>query len=352
MLLISSSLNNKHQQQHTIKMMIIIIMLSVLTVNSSIIGSNRVSNDNLNENNNNNFNSLIGSSINNNQTFIDNPTNTNQNQSLILELRERKRKERLSLIKSSILSQLNLPVGHQHHHQHNVNHQPDDEMKVNHNQPCYLTKTERNILSDIFIMIRKTPEGTIDINEFSTNQQIIDKLQGLNTNSLACVRTAIFASVDHQRNSNTNSTLTTRSNFFPINSSSFSSSAVIGHPLFDQSNLSNKSLSDYQNDNATQQLILEQRQRRKQERLIFIQQQILSRLGLAQRTNETLPPCKLTDSERSLVDQVFNSKSSESNSNQLTQSNIVFTKLQGFHPSCRLNVTPVNPNQHNNSVPS
>lgn len=86
------------------------------------------------------------------------------------------------MIKSSILSQLNLPVGHQHHHQHNVNHQPDDEMKVNHNQPCYLTKTERNILSDIFIMIRKTPEGTIDINEFSTNQQIIDKLQGLNTN--------------------------------------------------------------------------------------------------------------------------------------------------------------------------
>uniref|UniRef100_T1JVB3 Uncharacterized protein n=2 Tax=Tetranychus urticae TaxID=32264 RepID=T1JVB3_TETUR len=285
----------------------------------------------------------------NNETTLDYQHQPNNSNQFIMESRERKRKERLALIKSQILSQLNRRVNNG-----NVD-----------NQDCSLTTNERNILNEIFVIIKKTPEGTIDVDQFTTNPIIIDKLQGLRSNSWICVKNALSASAGRQLNP-LNSTILSRSFLFPsINSSSTStssstlssnssSSSIIGHHLFDQSGLSNKSLIDYQNDNATQQHILEQRQRRRQERLIYIQNQILSRLGLTQRANETVPPCKLTDEERALINQLFTKSTSSSitasNANQI--SNAVFTKIQGFYPSCKLDLTSMDPNRLNNSLSS
>lgn len=45
-----------------------------------------------------------------------------------------------------------------------------------------MTTNERNILNEIFVIIKKTPEGTIDVDQFTTNPIIIDKLQGLRSN--------------------------------------------------------------------------------------------------------------------------------------------------------------------------
>ena len=182
----------------TVKIFFIIISTCIVTVKSSVINNSLVP-----------TNEMTSNGKSNNETTLDYPHQPNNSNQFIMESRERKRKERLALIKSQILSQLNRRVNNG-----NVD-----------NLDCSLTTNERNILNEIFVIIKKTPEGTIDVEQFTANPIIIDKLQGLRSNSWICIKNTVLASTGRQLNP-LNSTILSRSFLFPsINSSSTSTSS-------------------------------------------------------------------------------------------------------------------------------
>ncbi|CAG2117147.1 unnamed protein product, partial [Medioppia subpectinata] len=68
--------------------------------------------------------------------------------------------------------------------------------------------------------------------------------------------------------------------------------------------LSNTSLADLQNDNNTQQLQIRFRERKRQERLLSIQSQILQRLGISGRNPNATNAGSLSEEEKDLMNRV------------------------------------------------
>ncbi|XP_074596902.1 uncharacterized protein LOC141851980 [Brevipalpus obovatus] len=93
--------------------------------------------------------------------------------------------------------------------------------------------------------------------------------------------------------------------------------------------------------------ILQDRERKRQERLAYIQSQILSRLGVSLRPNTSSVNSWLTKHDRQLLSQVYKKLRNREDelhlSGEVPRSDIVFEKLQSFYPSCKI------PNQSDQS---
>lgn len=104
------------------------------------------------------------------------------------------------------------------------------------------------------------------------------------------------------------------------------------------SSLSNTSLADIENDNLTHSLQLRYRERKKQERIIVIQAQILHRLRMNRQPN--ISASIFSEDEQRKIAVLFERMHNSNNGNmQMDAQGIAdpfLSKLQSFYPSCSL----------------